>query len=122
MPLMLVKKACIYNLLRVPAPPYAAILLCDRIILNRHAILHCTIPKPYIHWKAMLLSTNTAYSFIHPSPMPCQDHKLSVCIWFWYATTKNTWSFQTILTRSQNCLLGGMLVALRRQDTVCKYS
>ncbi len=27
-------------------------------------------------------------------------------------TTKNNWSFQTILTGTQNCLLGGMLVAL----------
>ena len=26
--------------LRVPAPPYAAIFLFDRIILNRHVILH----------------------------------------------------------------------------------
>ncbi len=75
--------------LRVPAPPYAAILLCDRIILNRDAILHCTILKPYIHWKAMLLSRHHWRS---------QDHNLSVHIWFWYATTKNNWSFQTILT------------------------
>ncbi len=28
------------ELLRVPAPPYAAILLYDQIILNRHVILH----------------------------------------------------------------------------------
>ncbi len=44
------------KVLRVPAYPYAAILLHDRIILNWHVILHCTIPKPYIHWKGMLLS------------------------------------------------------------------
>ncbi len=57
--------------------------------------------------------TPTVCSFIHPLSMPCQDHKLSVYMWFCYATTKNDWSFQTILTRRQNCLLGGMLVALR---------
>ncbi len=34
-------------------------------------------------------------------------------IWFWHATTKINWSFQTILTRSQYYLLGGMLVALK---------
>ncbi len=33
----------------------------------------------------------------------------------WYATTKNNWSFQTILTSRHNCLLGGMLVALSRK-------
>ncbi len=27
-----------------------------RILLNRHVILHYTIPKSYIHWKDMLLS------------------------------------------------------------------
>ncbi len=42
--------------LRPPAAPYTAILLCDGILLNRHVILHYTIPKPYIHWKGMLLS------------------------------------------------------------------
>ena len=52
-----------YTTLRVPAPPYAAILLCDQIILNRDVILHCTIPKPYIHWKAMLLSRHHCRSF-----------------------------------------------------------
>ncbi len=31
--------------------------------------------------------------------------------------TKNNWSFQTILTRRQNCLLGGMLVALTEKST-----
>ena len=56
-------------------PPYAAILLCDQIMLNRDIILHCTIPKPY------------------------------------------NWSFQTVFTRRQNCLLGGMLVALT--DSSC---
>ena len=39
-------------------------------------------------------------------------HVILHCIWFWYATTKNNWSFQTIMTRRQNCLLGCMLVAL----------
>ncbi len=29
-----------------------------------------------------------------------------------HVMTKNNWSFQTIFTRRQNCLLGGMLVAL----------
>ncbi len=31
---------------------------------------------------------------------------LSVYIWFWYATTKDKWSFQSILIGSQNCLSG----------------
>ncbi len=35
-------------LLRAPAAPYTATLICDRILLNRHVILHYTIPKPYI--------------------------------------------------------------------------
>ncbi len=35
-----------------------------------------------------------------------------------YETTKNNWSFQTILARRQNCLLGGMLVALRSGYTL----
>ena len=64
--------------------------------------------------------TPAACSFIHPSSMPCQGHNLSVYIWFWYATTKNNWSFQTILTRRQNCLLGGMLVALRPPHRILK--
>ncbi len=33
----------------------------------------------------------------------------------WYVTTKNHRSFQTILTRRQNCLLGGMLVVLSQK-------
>ncbi len=76
-----------FFILRVPAYPNGAILLHDRIILNWHVILHRTIPKPYIHWKGMLLSRH-------------------------YCRKKNNWPFQTILTRRQNCLLGGMLVAL----------
>ena len=32
--------------LKVLAAPYTAILSCDRILLNRHVILHYTIPKP----------------------------------------------------------------------------
>ena len=49
--------------------------------------------------------TKTIYSL--------EGYDLSVYIWFWYATTKNNWSFQTILTSRHNCLLGGMLVALK---------
>ncbi len=64
-------------------------------------------------WIEMLFCIVPYQNYIHPSSMSCQDHNLSVYIWFWYATTKNNWSFQTILTRRQNCLLGGMLVALR---------
>ena len=33
--------------------------------------------------------TPTACSFIHPSPMPCQEHTLSLYIWFWYATSNH---------------------------------
>ena len=40
-----------------------------------------------------------------------QGHNLSVYIWFWYATTKDKWSFQLILIGRQNCL-SGVLVAL----------
>ena len=47
--------------LRAPAAPYTAILLCDRILLNRHVILHYTILKPYIHWKGMLLSRHQCH-------------------------------------------------------------
>ncbi len=34
-------------MLRASAAPYTAILICDRILLNRHVILHYTIPKPW---------------------------------------------------------------------------
>ncbi len=34
--------------------PLYRILLCDQTFLNRHVILHYTIPKPYIHWKGKL--------------------------------------------------------------------
>ena len=50
------------KVLRPPAAPYRAILLCDRILLNRHVILHRTIPKPYILWKGMLLSRHPCRS------------------------------------------------------------
>ncbi len=36
-----------YVILRAPAPPYTAILLCDGILLNRPVILNYTVPKPY---------------------------------------------------------------------------
>ncbi len=62
----------------------------------------------------------TCYSALYHTKtilsMSCQYHNLSVFIWFWYATTKNNWSFQTILTRRQYCLLGGMLVALSEES------
>ena len=45
-----------------PPAPYKAILLCDRFLLNRHVILYYTIPKPYIHWKGMLLSRHQCWS------------------------------------------------------------
>ncbi len=48
--------------LRAPAAPYTAILLCDRILLNRHVILQYNVSKPYIHWKGMLLSRHRGRS------------------------------------------------------------
>ena len=49
--------------LRAPAAPYTAILLRDRILLNIHVIVHYTIPKPYIHWKGMILSRHQCIPF-----------------------------------------------------------
>ncbi len=41
--------------LRPPAAPYTALLLFDRTLLNRHVILHYTIPKPYITLKGYMV-------------------------------------------------------------------
>ncbi len=63
--------------------------------------------------------TPTVCSFINPSPMLCQHPNLSVYIWFWYATTKNNWSFQTILTRRKILLVRGCVGGLNKCK-VCK--
>ncbi len=73
--------------------PYAAILLCEQIILNRDVILHCTIPKPYIHWKG------TPFVNAMSRTLPFSVYMVLVC-------DDKEGSFYTILTTRQNCLLG----------------
>ncbi len=55
--------------LRAPAAPYTAIMLCNRVLLNRHVILHYTIPKPYdtAKDKINVRGVLVALSIIHPN-------------------------------------------------------
>ena len=50
---------------------------------------------------------------MHPLPMPSQDNKLSVDIWFSYAKTKHNWFFQTVFDQKAKLLVRGVLVALK---------
>ena len=100
----------IWVILRASAAPYTAILLCDRILLNRHVILHYTIPKPYIHWKGMLLS-----SFTQPSLMPSQDHDLSVYIGFGMLRPRINGLFNQFWSEGKIACQGGV-GGLKRND------
>ena len=71
--------------------------------------------SPVLWWKVLGWATETPwiFLFVYNLMQMCEDHNLSVNMSFWYATSKNNWSFQTILKKRQNIVLGGVLVALK---------
>ena len=76
--------------------------------------------RPPLGSKKLFTTLHIVTCQVHPVLVKSGSNVWSVSfkkIWFWYATTKNNWSFQTILTRRQNCLLGGVLVALIMLDS-----
>ncbi len=61
--------------LRAPAAPFTAILLCDRILLNRHVILHYT-KLFYCHMLSQQLritATTSGLRDLPPPPGPLKD-------------------------------------------------
>ncbi len=63
--------------------------------------------------------------------LPAASHTLRRChlktitfqciyIWFWYATIKSNWSFQTVYFRSQNCFSGGVGGLRGKQESAHK--